>query len=155
MRHRGLVKLGARNGLVRYRMELLPEISGKLESALAAVVSPKSAPIFLETDTAVSGDAAEGAEDGRSQAQKRHDAFASLIDAAARSGEVASMGGAAPTVTVTVAHEDLVCGRGHGHRGTRRRLRDPWVQRSRRVVRGARDRARQWRTDAHRQRGKC
>ncbi|WP_243065081.1 HNH endonuclease signature motif containing protein [Humibacter sp. RRB41] len=110
MRRRGLVRLGTRDGLVRYRMELMPEISGKLETALAAVVSPKTSPVFLNDEDALEQDA----HDDRTSPQKRHDAFASLIDAAARSADVASMGGAAPTVLVRVDESDLVSGRGAG-----------------------------------------
>lgn len=110
MRRRGLVRLGSRDGVVRYRMELLPEISGKLEQAIAAVVSPKSSPVFLTEDEALE----QGVHDERTSPQKRHDAFASLIDAAARSAEVASMGGAAPTVLVRVEERDLIEGRGAG-----------------------------------------
>ncbi|MGA0568506.1 DUF222 domain-containing protein [Rathayibacter sp. KR2-224] len=109
MRRRALIRLGTRDGLVRYRMELMPEISGKLEQAIAAVVSPKSDPVFLDGDAH-----AERGLDERTSPQKRHDAFASLIDAAARSAEVASMGGAAPTVLVTVDERDLAAGRGAG-----------------------------------------
>jgi hypothetical protein len=90
-------------------MELMPEISGKLEQAIAAVVSPKSKPTFLNGDQPADGDL-----DDRTSPQRRHDAFASLIDAAARSAEVASMGGAAPTVLVTVDEHDLREGRGAG-----------------------------------------
>ena len=88
-------------------MELMPEISGKLETALAAVVSPKTSPVFLSDDEALE----QGAHDERTSPQKRHDAFASLIDAAARSAEVASMGGAAPTVLVWVDASALIAGR--------------------------------------------
>lgn len=109
MRHRALTRLGTRGGLIRYRMELMPEISGKLEQALTAVVSPKSKPAFLNGDQPGDRDL-----DDRSSPQRRHDAFASLIDAAARSAEVASMGGAAPTVLVTVDEHDLREGRGAG-----------------------------------------
>ncbi|GAB3614458.1 hypothetical protein GCM10027415_27980 [Humibacter ginsengisoli] len=109
MRHRALTRLGTRGGLIRYRMELMPEISGKLEQAIAAVVSPKSKPTFLNGDQLT-----EAGLDDRTSPQRRHDAFASLIDAAARSAEVASMGGAAPTVLVTVDEHDLREGRGAG-----------------------------------------
>jgi hypothetical protein len=97
MRDRALTRLGTRDGLVRYRMGLVPEISGKLEQALAAVVSPRSKPVFLDGE-----EPGEDATVDRSSPQKRYDAFAALIDAAARSAQVASMGGAAPTVLVTV-----------------------------------------------------
>ena len=112
MRRRGPTRLGTCDGLVRYRMDLLPEISGRLEQVIAAVVSPKSTPVFLDDDAAAA--AAEVADDGRTSAQKRHDAFASMIDAASRSADVASMGGAAPTVLVTVKQSDLIEGRGAG-----------------------------------------
>ncbi|MGN6197056.1 DUF222 domain-containing protein [Humibacter sp.] len=109
MRQRTLTRLGTREGLVWYRMGLMPEISGKLEQAIAAVVSPKSKPVFLNGD-----EPGEDVLDDRSSPQRRHDAFASLIDAAARSAEIASMGGAAPTVLVTVDQHDLAEGRGAG-----------------------------------------
>ncbi|MHA7985631.1 HNH endonuclease signature motif containing protein [Rathayibacter sp. CAU 1779] len=137
MRRRGLTRVGTHDGLVRYRMDLVPEISGKLEQAIAAIVSPKSASVFLGPASAgVSGEGVtlqdvsaqgisvqrasvqraslNGACDERTSAQKRHDAFASLIDAASRSTDVASMGGAAPTVLVTVKQSDLLDGRGAG-----------------------------------------
>ncbi|GAB3609840.1 hypothetical protein GCM10027414_19650 [Humibacter ginsengiterrae] len=113
MRHRALTRLGTRGGLVRYRMELMPEISGKLEQAIAAVVSPKSKPTFLNGDQLT-----DGGLDDRSSPQRRHDAFASLIDAAARSAEVASMGGC--------------CTHRAGHRGRTRPPRGAWCRVDRR-----------------------
>jgi hypothetical protein len=111
MRHRGLTRVGTRDGLVQYRMELMPEISGKLERALDACVSPKTAPVFL--DGAQPVDAAT-LEDDRSAAQKRHDAFAALVDAASRSAELPTIGGAAPTVLVRVDAKELRSGSGAG-----------------------------------------
>lgn len=110
MRTRGVAKLGSRNGLVRWRLDLLPEISGKFETCIAAVVSPKSSPVFLTDEQA----AEQSAGDVRTFPQRQHDAFASLIDAASRSAQVASMGGAAPTVLVTVTQQDLIDDRGAG-----------------------------------------
>jgi hypothetical protein len=110
MRHRGLVKLGARDGVIRYRLDLVPEIAGKLDTAVDAIVSPTTSPVFLSEDQAVE----QGVRDERTGAQRRHDAFASLIDAAARCAEVPSIGGAAPTVLVRVDQADLVNGRGAG-----------------------------------------
>jgi len=110
MRHRTLVRVGCRGGVVRYRMELMPEISAKLEQAIAAVVSPRTSPVFLTDQEALQ----QGVPDERSSGQVRHDAFASLVDAATRSADIASMGGAAPTVLVRVDEHDLVAGRGAG-----------------------------------------
>jgi hypothetical protein len=110
MRHRGLVKVGARDGVVRYRLDLVPEIAGKLDTAVDAIVSPTTSPVFLTEDQALE----QGVHDERTGAQRRHDAFASLIDAAARCAEVPSIGGAAPTVLVRVDQADLVNGRGAG-----------------------------------------
>jgi hypothetical protein len=110
MRHRGLVKVGARDGVVRYRLDLVPEIAGKLDTAVDAIVSPTTSPVFLTEEHALE----QGMHDERTGAQRRHDAFASLIDAAARCAEVPSIGGAAPTVLVRVDQADLVNGRGAG-----------------------------------------
>jgi hypothetical protein len=112
MRHRGLTRLGTRDGLVRYRMELMPEVSGKLERALDACVSPKTAPKFLSDEDASELEATRA--DERTSGQKRHDAFAALVDAAARSAELPTIGGAAPTVLVRVDLDDLESGTGAG-----------------------------------------
>jgi hypothetical protein len=112
MRHRGLTRLGTRDGLVRYRMDLMPEVSGKLERALDACVSPKTAPVFLSDKDASELEAAQA--DDRTSGQKRHDAFAALVDAAARSAELPTIGGAAPTVLVRVDLDDLATGTGAG-----------------------------------------
>jgi hypothetical protein len=110
MRHRGLVKIGTRDGVVRYRLDLMPEIAGKLDTAVNAIVSPTTSPVFLTEEQALE----QGVHDERTGAQRRHDAFASLIDAAARCAEVPSIGGAAPTVLIRVDQDDLVNGRGAG-----------------------------------------
>jgi hypothetical protein len=108
MRHRGLTKIGTRNGIIRYSLDLMPEIAGKLDTAVNAIVSPTTSPVFLTEEQALE----QGVRDERTGAQRRHDAFASLIDAAARCAEVPSIGGVAPTVLVRVDQEDLV----NGHR---------------------------------------
>jgi hypothetical protein len=112
MRHRGLTRIGTRDGLVRYRMDLMPEVSGKLERALDACVSPKTAPKFLSDEDASGLEATQA--DERTSGQKRHDAFAALVDAAARSAELPTIGGAAPTVLVRVDLDDLESGSGAG-----------------------------------------
>ena len=47
--------------------------------------------------------------------QKQHDALAVLLTAAAASGALPTLGGAAPTLVVSVREEDLATGRGYAH----------------------------------------
>ncbi|MET0781626.1 MAG: DUF222 domain-containing protein, partial [Microbacterium sp.] len=47
--------------------------------------------------------------------QKQHDALAVLLTAAAASGALPTLGGAAPTLVVSVRQEDLATGRGYAH----------------------------------------
>jgi hypothetical protein len=129
-----------RGGLVPVSGGLLPEIAGKFARLFDAYLAPKTAPAFvadglatdgLATDglaadgQAADGQAADGpAADGpaslvaikdpRSFDQRRHDILASIIDAAARSGNTPTVGGAAPTVLVSVRRDDLVRRRGAG-----------------------------------------
>ena len=57
----------------------------------------------------------EAAADDRSHPQKQHDALAVLLTAAAASGALPTLGGAAPTLVVSVREEDLATGRGYAH----------------------------------------
>nr|WP_314844456.1 DUF222 domain-containing protein [uncultured Microbacterium sp.] len=50
--------------------------------------------------------------DGRTPAQKRHDALAAALGIAARHKEMPSLGGASPTLTVNIDVKDLAAGRG-------------------------------------------
>ncbi|WP_243064273.1 HNH endonuclease signature motif containing protein [Humibacter sp. RRB41] len=108
---RGMVKLGTRGGLTRYRLDALPELEGKLERIFASCLSPKTAGRFLtvedEAEALVGGDT-------RTPAQQRHDIVAAMLDAAARSGELPTIGGASPTVLISVAAEELEAGTGAG-----------------------------------------
>ena len=54
----------------------------------------------------------ESVADQRKQTQKQHDALAVLLSAAAASGALPTLGGAAPTLVVSVREEDLANGRG-------------------------------------------
>ena len=53
--------------------------------------------------------------DARTRVQRQHDAFATALSVAARSGELPAIGGAAPTLVVAVRAVDLASGRGYGH----------------------------------------
>ncbi|MDN3445472.1 HNH endonuclease signature motif containing protein [Microbacterium sp. APC 3901] len=51
--------------------------------------------------------------DGRTAAQKRHDALAAAVAIAARHRDMPTLGGASPTLVVTVEAKDLAQGTGH------------------------------------------
>ncbi|MGC5170564.1 DUF222 domain-containing protein [Microbacterium sp. DT81.1] len=53
--------------------------------------------------------------DLRTRAQKQHDALATALSVAARSGELPTLGGAAPTLVVSVRAADLAAGTGYAH----------------------------------------
>jgi hypothetical protein len=116
MADRGFSRGVARGGLICGTYALLPEIAGKLNRVMDAYLSPKTTGTFLSDDDRATAEAAEadGGRDPRTDAQKRHDVFASMVDVAARSGDVPSIGGAAPTVLVSVTADDLSRGRGVG-----------------------------------------
>lgn len=125
MRRRGLT-FGRRDGdgLVPVRGGLLPEVAAQLQLGFDSVLNPRvdgapvPGPCF--TEAGVDADAhADGpydhAADSRSPAQKRHDALAVLLAAAAASGELPMLGGAAPTLVVQVREEDLATGCGYAY----------------------------------------
>ncbi|WP_235511486.1 DUF222 domain-containing protein, partial [Agromyces sp. Root81] len=104
MRRRGFRVGRARDGLIAVSGELLPEVAAKLTRLLDAHLSPRSGGGFLtESERA---DLAVQAET-RTNDQQRHDVLAAIIDTAARSGEHPSIGGASPTVLVSVRAADL------------------------------------------------
>ncbi|WP_146008140.1 HNH endonuclease signature motif containing protein [Microbacterium aurantiacum] len=53
--------------------------------------------------------------DDRTPGQKRHDAFAAVLMIAARHDDVPTLGGAAPTLVVSVTADDFATGRGWAH----------------------------------------
>jgi hypothetical protein len=106
---RGVTK----GGLVVGTYAFLPEIAGKLNRIMDAFLSPKTTGTFLSDEDREAAEA-DGGRDPRTDVQKRHDVFASMVDVVARSGETPSIGGAAPTVLVSVTADDLSRGRGVG-----------------------------------------
>lgn len=113
MRRRGF-RLGrtVRDGLIPVTGELMPEVAAKLTRLFDAHLSPRVGGGFQTDDERAR--AAESGED-RSPDQQRHDVLAAIIDTAARSGEHPTIGGAAPTVMVSVRASDLASGRGVAH----------------------------------------
>lgn len=78
-----------------------------------------------DTATALSDGASRGGVDAfgddvsvvdqRTRAQKMHDALATIVTTATRSGALPTLGGAAPTLLVSVRAEDLASNRGVAH----------------------------------------
>ena len=112
MRRRGLRLGRSRHGLIPVTGELMPEIAAKLTRLFDAHLAPRSGTGFL-----TAAERARIAESGetRSTDQQRHDVLAAIIDTAARSGQHPTIGGAAPTVLVSVRNADLATGRGAAH----------------------------------------
>ncbi len=106
------------DGLIHGRYALMPEIHAKLGKVFDACLTPKTGPAFLpEGDTGTeTGDttATSRQVDPRTPDQQRHDVFAAMIDGFARSGQAPTIGGASPTVLVSVTADDLESGTGAG-----------------------------------------
>lgn len=116
MTKRGFFRGRLTGGLVHGKYALMPEIAGKLDRLMSAHQSPRTGTVFLtDTDRAEAEAAiAENGADPRNDAQQRHDILAAIIDTAARSGQTPTLGGAAPTVLVSVTSDDLSRNRGVG-----------------------------------------
>lgn len=119
LRKRGLTMGLCRDGLVPIRGNALPEVAGQLRRLFDSILNPKGdgpeapdGPHFVEIDHDGPIDAVA---DTRSRAQRQHDALATILAAAARSGELPTLGGSAPTLVVSVTADDLATGRGHAH----------------------------------------
>ncbi len=120
LRKRG-VTMGRRgeDGLVPVRAHLLPEVAAQLQLGFDSVLNPRAddvaGPCFTESGSDDRFEPFESVADQRTQAQKQHDALAVLLSAAAASGGLPTLGGAAPTLVVSVREEDLANGRGFAH----------------------------------------
>jgi len=131
-RHFTIGKL--RDGSVPVRGELLPEVAAQLQKLFDSLMNPKAEDKDSSGSTVrfrPSGDPGdgerytddpdradglephkaapppEGGADMRTHAQKRHDAFATVLMAAAASGGMPTLGGAAPTLVVSVTADDF------------------------------------------------
>ncbi|MGO4489644.1 DUF222 domain-containing protein [Microbacterium sp. 2RAF4] len=134
LRARGVVLGRAKDGVIPVRGALLPEVAEQLQRIWDAYLNPKvdgpplpgvhfvpsaelddtgspSAPVSPDEDVLPSGDPG-GMIDGRTRAQKQHDALAAALGIAARHDEMPRLGGAAPTLVVTVGAEDYATRRG-------------------------------------------
>lgn len=118
LRKRGLTLGACNDGLVPIRGALLPEVAGQLQRIFDSILNPKNdrgsaGPRFSESRPDDPVDPIP--PDERTRTQKQHDALASALTIAARSGELPTIGGAAPTLVVSVRSEDLSRGRGFAH----------------------------------------
>jgi hypothetical protein len=113
MRRRGLRLGRARGGLIPVSGELMPEVAAQLTRLFDAHLAPRSSGGGFLTDQ----ERAQAARSGetRTPDQQRHDVLAAALDTAARSGQHPTIGGAAPTVLVSVRQSDLTAGRGVAH----------------------------------------
>jgi hypothetical protein len=102
------------DGLVHGRYALMPEVHSRLGKVFDACLSPKVGPAFLPEGDTESGGELEGPVDTRSPNQQRHDIFAAMVDGFARFGNTPTIGGASPTVLVSVTADDLESGHGAG-----------------------------------------
>ena len=128
-RKRGLTIGPCRDGLHPVRGSLLPEVAGQLLRAFDSVLNPKvdAAPVPPGPTFSEGWGAGESIDpsdptapllktaDDRTRPQKLHDALASVVNAVAASGALPTLGGAAPTLVVSVRAEDLATGRGFAH----------------------------------------
>lgn len=116
------LRLGAvRNGLAPLRGELLPDVAAQLQLLIDSILNPRAdGPDDLGVHFEPSDECEDpdhphpDAVDYRTRTQKVHDALATILSVAARSGEMPDLGGAPPTLVVAVKAEDFAEGRGWG-----------------------------------------
>ena len=128
----------AKDGLIRFGGQVTVDVGAKLHAVMDAVLSSRTQPRFLE-DASGDPDADSGEDahrednyggvaggipvqtesgrtgkvrDTRSAGQQRADVFAAMIDCLARSTDVPTVSGAAPTVVVSVTVDVLEQQRG-------------------------------------------
>ncbi len=119
LRKRGFTLGVCRDGLVPVCGQLLPDVAGQLQRLFDSILNPKgegpdapAGPHFVDAEEV---DPYQPSADARSAAQRHHDALATIVTVAARAGELPTIGGAAPTLVVSVDAADLAAGRGQAH----------------------------------------
>ncbi len=104
---------------VPVRGMLMPEVAAQFQRIADAVMNPR-----VDSDTVPgvrfsdASDDLPAPTDTRTRAQNHHDVLAMALGVAASSELLPTIGGAAPTLVVTVRQEDLVAGRGYAHLDT-------------------------------------
>ena len=114
LRLRGLHLGRSRDGVVPIRGALLPEVAAQFQRICDAIESPRTRDgVTFRSDADL--DADPFLPDGRTSSQRHHDAFATVLSVAASSELLPTIGGAAPTLIVSVRAEDLASGTGWAH----------------------------------------
>lgn len=119
LRKRGFTLGVCRDGLIPVRGDLLPEVAAQLDTLFHSILNPKRNGSEMRAGVHFADSGADepvaAQADPRRRTQRQHDALATILSVAARSGEVPTIGGAAPTLVVSVSESDLRSGSGHAH----------------------------------------
>jgi hypothetical protein len=108
-RMRGLRLGRSRRGLRRIYGDVTDDVGAQFERLMDAHLNPRvqdRGPRFSVSDDS-DRECDDHVHDPRTVDQRRHDAFASMLSAAAASAETPTLGGAAPTLIVTVSEDQL------------------------------------------------
>ena len=103
----------AENDLVPFGGKLTVDVAGKLHAVFDAILTPRTTPQYLHDDEEAQ-EQRGSRKDPRTPGQQRADVFAAMIDSLARSGDLPTISGAAPTVLVTVPAQVLTDRQGTG-----------------------------------------
>ncbi|KQO99623.1 hypothetical protein ASF30_06835 [Leifsonia sp. Leaf264] len=113
----------ARNGMIPCGGLVVPEVAGAMQAVFTSMTNPRQSQKFMSDEDRAElerRDQEDGLDpvqlkDPRTRNQRQHDALATVFNIAARSGELPTLGGAAPTMVVTVHADDHASGHGVGH----------------------------------------
>lgn len=118
LRRRGVTFGVCRDGVVPFHGNLLADVAAQFELVADSILNPKVDDVPMPTGpwfTDEPDTEAETFADRRTRAQKLHDVFAMVLERVAGSGVLPTLGGAAPTLVVSVRAEDLQNGSGYAH----------------------------------------
>ena len=95
----------------------MPEVAAQLQRIFDAHNNPAGQGVRFAEDSPADEEPDDAVIplDFRTRAQKQHDALASALSVAASSGLLPTIGGAAPTLIVSVREEDAERGKGYAH----------------------------------------
>ncbi len=101
----------ARRGLVEIHGHLVPEVAALFGRTLDAVNSYRQSTLPTQADADSCPDIVEADGtawiDERTSSQKRHDAFAAILNLAAKSSDMPQLGGAPVTVLIQVSEDEI------------------------------------------------
>lgn len=109
----------AQGGVVPFGGRLTVDVAAKLSTLFTAMLTPRTTPQCLSVEEQEDYDARQREQggrpkDARTPGQQRADIFAAMIESLARSADVPTISGAAPTVLVTVPVDALERKQGTG-----------------------------------------